>query len=78
MPTDEIEQDRMDMHHETMLLLMNRELHMAPLQNPQRILDIGTGTGIWAIDMADLYISAEVIGTDLRYAGSWNTWAGHC
>ena len=29
------------------------------------ILDIGTGTGIWAIDMADLYPSAVVTGTDL-------------
>ncbi|KAF8542007.1 S-adenosyl-L-methionine-dependent methyltransferase [Trichophaea hybrida] len=31
----------------------------------QRICDVGTGTGIWAIDVADLYPSAEVIGTDL-------------
>ncbi|KAI9729694.1 MAG: hypothetical protein M1834_006644 [Cirrosporium novae-zelandiae] len=30
-----------------------------------RILDIGTGTGIWAIDVADEYPSAEVTGTDL-------------
>jgi cyclopropane fatty-acyl-phospholipid synthase-like methyltransferase len=29
------------------------------------VLDIGTGTGIWAIDFADSYPSAEVIGTDL-------------
>lgn len=25
----------------------------------------GTGTGIWAIDMADTYPAAQVIGTDL-------------
>ncbi|KAH7241149.1 S-adenosyl-L-methionine-dependent methyltransferase, partial [Fusarium redolens] len=30
-----------------------------------KILDIGTGTGIWAIDMADEYPSAEVVGTDI-------------
>jgi SAM-dependent methyltransferase len=29
------------------------------------VLDIGTGTGIWAIDFADEYPSAHVIGTDL-------------
>jgi cyclopropane fatty-acyl-phospholipid synthase-like methyltransferase len=29
------------------------------------VLDLGTGTGIWAIDVADLYPSAVVIGTDL-------------
>jgi len=31
----------------------------------QRILDIGTGTGIWAIDVAETYPSSQVIGTDL-------------
>jgi hypothetical protein len=32
---------------------------------PQRILDLGTGTGIWAMQVADLFPSAEVIGTDI-------------
>jgi len=45
---------------------MAGELHKAPLNNPQRILDVGTGTGIWAVDMADTYPMAEVIGTDIR------------
>jgi methylase of polypeptide subunit release factors len=27
--------------------------------------DVGTGTGIWAIDFADQYNNAEVTGTDL-------------
>ncbi|KKY18340.1 putative phosphoethanolamine n [Phaeomoniella chlamydospora] len=35
------------------------------LVTPQKILDVGTGTGIWAIEMGDEYPSAEVIGTDL-------------
>lgn len=30
-----------------------------------RILDLGTGTGIWAMDMADEYPSATIFGTDL-------------
>jgi SAM-dependent methyltransferase len=29
------------------------------------VLDLGTGTGIWAIEFADQYPSASVIGTDL-------------
>jgi methylase of polypeptide subunit release factors len=67
MPTDEKEQDRLDMHHEIMLQLLGGKLHLAPIDTPQKILDIGTGTGIWAIDAADTYPSAEVVGTDLRW-----------
>jgi len=48
-----------------MSLLLDGKLHLAPLDAPHRILDIGTGTGIWAIDVADEYPMAEVIGTDL-------------
>ena len=48
-----------------MMLLCDAHLHLAPLENPRRILDIGTGTGIWAIQMADDYPDCTVIGTDL-------------
>ena len=47
-------------------LTMDGKLFLAPLgSKPGRILDIGTGTGIWAIDVGDDYPSAEIIGTDL-------------
>ena len=33
-------------------VVLHDKLHLAPIaNNPQRILDLGTGTGIWAIDM---------------------------
>jgi len=35
------------------------------LCHSQRVLDLGTGTGIWAIDFADEYPSTTVLGTDL-------------
>ncbi|KAH0611894.1 uncharacterized protein H6S33_009946 [Morchella sextelata] len=65
LPNDEKEQNRLDIIHHIYLLMLKDELHLAPLENPQRILDLGTGTGIWAMDMAERYPSAEVIGTDL-------------
>ena len=48
--------DRMDIYHKLFLVARNEELHRAPLTpnyDGPRILDIGTGTGIWAIDMAE-------------------------
>lgn len=66
LPNDEQEQDRQDLLHHVRNLVLNGALLRAPLDNSiQRVLDIGTGTGIWAIDFADSYPSAEVIGTDL-------------
>jgi SAM-dependent methyltransferase len=53
------------MLHHLLGILLGGRLHLAPLDNPQRILDIGTGTGIWALDIAAEFPSAEVIGTDL-------------
>ncbi|CAK7271502.1 hypothetical protein SEPCBS57363_004654 [Sporothrix epigloea] len=64
-PNDEPEQAREDMRHCMMVHTCGGALHYAPLKNPQKVLDIGTGTGIWAIDMGDEYPEAEVVGIDL-------------
>jgi methylase of polypeptide subunit release factors len=57
----------MDLNHEILLQLLQGELHKSTIgKTPERILDVGTGTGIWAIDMAERYPSAEVLGLDLR------------
>ncbi|CAN9301633.1 unnamed protein product [Alternaria alternata] len=64
-PNDELAKEILDFAHHMYLLTLDQKLHLAPLQNPQTILDCGTGTGIWAIDMADQYPSAIVTGTDL-------------
>lgn len=54
-PNDEPEQEREDMKHAMVLHLCQGKLHFAPLENPQNVLDIGTGTGIWAIDSEKLF-----------------------
>ncbi|KAM0550592.1 hypothetical protein ACHAPJ_008850 [Fusarium lateritium] len=64
-PNDLPEQEREDMKHTVAAHLLGGKLHASPLENPQKIIDVGTGTGSWAIDMGDEYPSAEVIGIDL-------------
>lgn len=68
-PNDEVEQNRDDMKH-TMTLLLCRQKHFyAPveqaLMNGGKVLDLGTGTGIWCTEMGDKYVGAEIIGLDL-------------
>ncbi|KAF2107671.1 S-adenosyl-L-methionine-dependent methyltransferase [Lophiotrema nucula] len=66
LPNDDEEQDRLDLLHHIFLLMLGGKLYDAPIPHtPQRVLDIGTGTGIWALDFADEHPSSEVLGTDL-------------
>ena len=66
LPNDEAEQDRLDLYHHIFLLILDGRLYCAPINDkPKRCLDVCTGTGIWAIDFADEFPDAEVIGTDL-------------
>ncbi|KAH6712790.1 putative methyltransferase [Leptodontidium sp. MPI-SDFR-AT-0119] len=64
-PNDETEQDRLDLHHHIFNLVAEGKLFYAPIDNPSRVLDAGTGTGIWAMDFADQFPGSYVLGTDL-------------
>ena len=47
-------------------ITLGDKLFLAPIrEKPKNILDIGTGTGIWAIEMADAFPDTHIIGTDL-------------
>ena len=51
------------MQHEMLHSLQGGKHFLAPIsQSPQNVLDVGCGTGIWAIDFADMYPSANVMG----------------
>ncbi|KAL4944117.1 hypothetical protein BDV06DRAFT_116836 [Aspergillus oleicola] len=65
-PNDEKAQDNLDITHHVYTLIMGGRLYLAPISDdPQKVLDVGTGTGIWAMEFADLHPSSLVIGTDL-------------
>lgn len=68
-PNDEEEQDRLALMHHLFKLLSGGDLYRAPvLRNSgplRRVLDIGTGTGEWALEMAEDFPHAEIMGTDL-------------
>ncbi|KJZ72065.1 hypothetical protein HIM_08520 [Hirsutella minnesotensis 3608] len=65
-PNDERQNNGLDIAHHFITMLTGDRLFEAPITKPlTKVLDVGTGTGIWAIDMADAYPSAEVYGTDI-------------
>ncbi|KAL1983236.1 hypothetical protein VTN96DRAFT_334 [Rasamsonia emersonii] len=66
-PNDDEEQDRLDMCHHVYYRALGDRLFLAPISlDGKRVLDIGTGTGIWAIQLGDLYPAAElIVGNDL-------------
>ncbi|KAI8314249.1 Secondary metabolism regulator LAE1 [Colletotrichum sp. SAR11_59] len=72
LPNDDQEQERLDLQHHIWRLLLGGRTYTAPLPDPTseaaeglRVLDLGTGTGIWAIDLADEFPTADVFGVDL-------------
>ncbi|KAN0096395.1 S-adenosyl-L-methionine-dependent methyltransferase [Hyaloscypha variabilis] len=65
-PNDESQNEQLDIGHHMLTLLLGGELFLAPIgHHPQNVIDVGTGTGIWAMDFADKFPSAQVVGTDL-------------
>lgn len=53
------------MQHHMLRRVYGGRLHQAPIHNPKRILDVGTGTGIWPVEMASLFPNSVIYGTDL-------------
>ncbi|KAL5606549.1 hypothetical protein BROUX41_002952 [Berkeleyomyces rouxiae] len=68
-PNDDIEQLRDDLVHHVVETLCG-SLYFAPVEETlhssnARVLDIGTGTGAWCLNMADMFPDATFVGMDL-------------
>jgi SAM-dependent methyltransferase len=64
LPTDDIEFTRQDFEHHLLRQALKSNV-LAPIGQPQTILDVGLGTGRWALEIAAQFPSAGVFGLDI-------------
>ena len=65
LPRDLEEMNRLDFQHYVLRQAFKGNF-LAPIENPRAILDVGTGTGRWAREVATVFPNANVVGLDLN------------
>ncbi len=65
LPRDIDEMNRLDFQHYVLRQAFGGNF-LAPIEHPRAILDVGTGTGRWAREVATVFPSANLIGLDLN------------
>ena len=66
LPVDEEERERMLVQHRKFSLVLKGQQFLSPIvECPQKILDVGTGMGLWAMEVADRFPMAVVTGVDV-------------
>ncbi|KAK8016171.1 hypothetical protein PG993_014360 [Apiospora rasikravindrae] len=75
LPNDEAELNRLDLQHKMWEITLDGNLHLAPIgPSPQHVLDIATGSGIWAMDFGatpPLFTKQRRTSTDLGTADAY-------
>jgi SAM-dependent methyltransferase len=69
-PNDTRANSSLEIFHHVHRLLLDGALFLSPVAEtlstpPARVLDLGTGTGCWAIEVAEEFPNAQVLGNDL-------------
>lgn len=64
-PNDPAEQDRADLQHKIFRMYNGGALHRAPVGSPRNVLEIATGTGLWAIQYAAEHPGSKITGSDI-------------
>ncbi|KAM6506777.1 hypothetical protein FALCPG4_018606 [Fusarium falciforme] len=68
-PNDDGHVEAFDVAHEWLTMMLDDKLYKPPIgDNPQRILDIGTGTGIWAMSVTSHRSSNSTNNPRKRYS----------
>ncbi|KAJ6579504.1 S-adenosyl-L-methionine-dependent methyltransferase [Mycena vulgaris] len=69
LPTDDVEQERLILQHQTLKELFGHRTLLAPvkLEKNDKVLDIGTGPGLWILDLAaSVDPSVSIVGVDIE------------
>ncbi|KAI1333891.1 S-adenosyl-L-methionine-dependent methyltransferase [Xylariaceae sp. FL0016] len=65
-PNDAQHDETMNVFHHVATIEQDGKIFLAPISDSvHKVLDVGCGTGSWAIDFADQFPGAEVIGVDI-------------
>ena len=65
LPKDALEDQRLNFQHHVLYRTISNH-YLAPLSpTTTTILDVGTGTGIWPVEMAALFPQAHILGSDV-------------
>jgi SAM-dependent methyltransferase len=64
LPRHASEVDRLDVQHYALRETLGVN-HLAPIESPGRVLDVGCGTGQWAFELCESHPDALVVGLDL-------------
>ncbi|KAI0486769.1 S-adenosyl-L-methionine-dependent methyltransferase [Xylaria cf. heliscus] len=65
LPNDAQEKDRNALQHDIVLEILDGKLHLAPVVNARKVLDLGCGPGNWPLDFSTRNPKTLVLGIDI-------------